>query len=179
MSNHQTWLMSLVEPLRPEDRRPVDWLSLELRLGTTLPSEYKWLVSRYGAGQFFNVFGLLVPPEWSGAQGIATLVEDGDMYLTAEREILREYQIEPGLRLDTLRTCGISLDGDVFYWVCVGETPESWMLAVSDTADGCLKALNIGILELLHAIYQNEALPGINNDCAHRPFFLPYPPPTR
>ncbi|SFX79202.1 recombinase family protein [Streptomyces atratus] len=61
----------------------VDWATVESRLGTALPRDYKELVERFGYGDFDDYLGLLVP---DGPPGSLDLVEFNEFWARAAAE---------------------------------------------------------------------------------------------
>ncbi|MGW2087913.1 SMI1/KNR4 family protein [Streptomyces sp. NPDC001880] len=58
----------------------VDWATVESRLGTALPGDYKELVERFGYGDFDDYLGLLIP---NGPPGSLDLIEFNEFWARA------------------------------------------------------------------------------------------------
>ncbi|OXM50478.1 SMI1/KNR4 family protein [Amycolatopsis alba] len=113
--------------LVPPPEKPValeeDWRSVEKELGLALPSEFKALATRYGAGSFDDI-SLLSPGE--------LVVSARDLLGTAgafrdDWPDMVPFALwpEPGGLLEWARTG----NGDSLYWLTEGE-PEDWTTVV-------------------------------------------------
>lgn len=120
-------LLRLVAP--PADAQvEIDWLALEGRLGFRLPSDYKWLVGRYGAGSFDSFLHILQP-------------DSPFEPIVLERSAARAVEILDQLRgsgefipygTEELLPVGTTDNGDTIYWVQrPADEPDSWVVTVN------------------------------------------------
>ena len=109
----------------------VDWTSVEERLGTALPGDYKQLVERFGYGAFDGCLDLL-PPD--GPRGSLDLVEFNEWWARwavvngdSSWEPYRLYP-SPGGPLQWAST----EQKTSFYWLTEGPDPDRWPILVTD-----------------------------------------------
>ncbi|MDT0267681.1 SMI1/KNR4 family protein [Streptomyces sp. DSM 44915] len=116
-------LLRLVPPPEGVGVR-VDWQALEEELGSRLPSDYKWLVERYGPGSFDNFLHVLQPT--SPAPPIR-LVSSADR----AAEILDQLREKEDIPFATEELLPVAKtdNGDTIYWVTRPEDdPDAWTL---------------------------------------------------
>lgn len=152
---------------------PVDWRQLEERLQFTLPSDYKWLVERYGPGKFDDFFYVFQPAYWR--QGI-------DLEYQHERTSWAlEYLTERGHSLprsaSELFSFGRSDNGDVAYWITsLSNDPEHWKVAIGEARGTLWEEFDGSLVEWLTAVLSRSLRVAIfPKDFPRRhPRFQPY-----
>jgi hypothetical protein len=167
-------LLRLVAP--PEDAQvEIDWVAFEGRLGFRLPSDYKWLVDRYGAGSFDSLLHILQP-------------DSPFEPLVLERSAARAAEILDQLRgsgefipygTDELLPVGKTDNGDTIYLVKrPDDEPDSWVVTVNAARGVKWPQFGGGIVAFLVAVLSGahhvEAFPG--NFPSERPEFARYAP---
>ena len=127
-------------PVYPVDSGSPDrWDEIEHRLGTPLPSDYKWLINTYGSGDFCDLLGVLNPFSSSKAMNLLSQI---DPILEIYRENA-EFQdqgecpflVYPGL--DGLLPVAQDSNGNDLFWLTRGE-PDLWTLVHYDWRAGCV-----------------------------------------
>lgn len=140
---HRTFndLISIAPPPRSphEAGTPDLWEQVEQSLGTSLPTDYKWLINTYGSGDFGDLLVVLNP--FSAVDSMNLL--DQFVPLTARYRQGREdylpqqcpfpvYPEHGGL----LPMAGTMNGGDMF-WLTAGQ-PDEWILVLYDWRGGYL-----------------------------------------
>jgi hypothetical protein len=104
----------------------VDWASVESRLGTALPADYKELAERFGHGAFDDYLELVLPERTPGALDLVSTTEFqaecGNWWAPYGR-----YPSPGGL----LQWAG-SEQEQSFYWITEGDDPDRWPVYVTD-----------------------------------------------
>lgn len=169
----------LPPPARPVDVPTAeDWRTAEEALGRRLPSDYKALVERYGAGTIDGFLHVLNP---SGRHEPARLVPAVDRLSAGFREIRTTipdevpYPIHP--EAGGLLPWAFSDNGDVFFWSTESADSDSWPIVLAE-AGGPGWATHPGpatrlLADLLRRSYRPPFLPSGFPSAA--PAFGPYP----
>jgi hypothetical protein len=131
MDDHKLRLLTEAPPPAcPVDAGlPDHWDEVERRLGTILPSDYKWLINTYGSGDFCDLLGVLNP--FSASKGGNLLSQCGPI-LEDYREIqgfqtqgMCPFPVYP--ELGGLLPVAQDSNGNDLFWLALGE-PDLWTL---------------------------------------------------
>ena len=123
----------LLPPLEPQDVDSInDWESIERKLGTQLPDDYKSFIDLYGLGTIDRFLVVFNP---FSSNKFVNLLDRGRRILQAfdisKKEFPKYYSHplfpSPGGLLPFAGTD----NGDVLYWRTTG-TPENWTVTVFD-----------------------------------------------
>jgi hypothetical protein len=130
-------LTALIE-LMPPPRNPraagndQGWASIESRIGTTFPTDYKDFIALYGPGEIDRQIGIVRP--FSEVGGL----EDRLLRLQSTRQEMVAglgyspvpYPAFP--ELGGLLPWGHTANGDVLSWVTTTSSPDSWVVCIED-----------------------------------------------
>jgi SMI1/KNR4 family protein SUKH-1 len=165
----------LVALVAPPPRFPaiLDWEAVEDRLGVRLPSDYKWLVERYGPGSFDDFLHIFQPG--------------------SDLESIRlEYQAErTAWALDYLRNGGESVpyensellsfgrtdNGDTCYWVRRPvDDPEAWTIVVNEARGPHWSTFEHGVVQFVFDVLSGNHHVSVFPDDfpSWEPEFAPY-----
>ncbi|KAB8167142.1 hypothetical protein FH609_012170 [Streptomyces sp. 3MP-14] len=165
-------LLRLVPPPEGVSVR-VDWPALEEELGSPLPSDYKWLVERYGPGSFDNFLHVLQP---TSPFPPIRLVSSADR----AAEILDQLRANEDIPFPTedLLPVAKTDNGDTLYWVTrPPNDPDSWTLTGNAARNRKWPLFDGGIVAFLVATlsgaHRMEILP--NGFPTDSPVFVPIP----
>jgi hypothetical protein len=130
MLNYLNELRKVVHAPAAPTHASGDWHQTEVVLGTSLPSDYKALVTTYGAGVFAKALWLLNPfvPRTT-LKGSALAVISQWQQVSDMCEV--EYPFYP--EKDGLLPCAVNRNADVISWRTSGD-PEQWDLIVWDAS---------------------------------------------
>ena len=110
---------------------PVEWATVENRLGTALPSDYKRLAELFGSGAFDAFLQFYVPNAVDPSFDIVPHTERSAQWAKEHPNLWKPYELFPapgGL----LEWAG-SEQADNFYWLTEGTDPDKWpILATAD-----------------------------------------------
>jgi hypothetical protein len=128
-------LKTVMEPPREpaETRHGNDWRSVEKKLGTELPADYKELINVYGTGVVDHFLWVLNP--FSKNKNL-NLLDAGNAQLIALRQLRAEfgedipYPVFP--ESNGLLPWAKTDNGDVVYWSCKGPT-SNWPIVVNES----------------------------------------------
>ncbi|MFE7396702.1 SMI1/KNR4 family protein [Streptomyces sp. NPDC057557] len=125
MTGHDSLERLVTPPAAPVDAHG-DWTAAETVLSTQLPDDYKWLVERYGWGEFCDFLYLRTPFGTSEYNGITW--QSGDLSGVPERDRGRfPYPLHPAL--GGLLICGTTVNADRLCRLTAG-APRSWPVVV-------------------------------------------------
>ncbi|MGW0777625.1 hypothetical protein ACWD01_29160 [Streptomyces sp. NPDC002835] len=111
--------------------RAVDWVAVETRLGTALPSDYKRLAELFGAGAFDGYLQLQVPDAVSESEDIVRhTVWLGEWARTHGSELWTPYEVYPAP--GGLLKWASSEQADEFYWLTEDPDPDRWPVLVTE-----------------------------------------------
>lgn len=148
----------------------VSWPDVEARLGTRLPSDYRWLVDVYGAGVVGDVYWVLHP---LGPTGI-----DLERTWRWERspEASRHFRLPPphpiGPLDGGLLPCALDEDAGVLYWHAATADPDRWTVVLRDEDADTWTALPLTLVEFLVELFAGR-LPQLGFDTAGPTTFRP------
>ncbi|WP_405584983.1 SMI1/KNR4 family protein [Streptomyces sp. NBC_01190] len=129
-----------------------DWTSLEGRLATTLPEDYKWLVSTYGAGKFDDFMHVLQPT----SPFPSIQLEYSWKRSTEVLELLSEGEDIP-YPIDTLHPVATSDNGDTIYWVGSADTdPGAWTITANGARNRNWPKFEGGIVSFLVGVLSGD-----------------------
>lgn len=155
-------ISSLVELVDPPTRpAPTDWSSVEERLGTRLPADYKNLIDVYGQGAFHGDLAIIGPDRMlalSGQQQLAdplrTFATDG-RYHHARLSPGVDAAVATGSATDQYLLWGGGIEGGAGFWRTTASTdPDQWPIVYSEEAAIDYDA--DGLLHYLVALYAGE-----------------------
>ena len=127
-------LVDVVTPLVSPQFR--DWLEVERRLGTRLPSDYKRVVDLYGPGEFLGL-RLFVPDAPGDEFNLDTLVAKVQRRAQQYRDEVRPRVSAPYFPQDGgLIPWGENGEGDYFFWCPFGDDPDWWPVMIADVSWG-------------------------------------------
>jgi hypothetical protein len=134
----------------PVRRVPLpEWDSVEAALGVRLPSDYKWLVERYGPGSFDEFLHIFQP---------ASSVEPVQLELqTREAAWALDYlrrggEVIPYENSELLPSCRTD-NGDTGYWLRhPADNPEAWTIVVNEARGTRWSTFDGGIVSFLVAV---------------------------
>lgn len=142
----------LPPPSIPREVPLKGWEEVEHRLGTTLPTDYKWFLERYGTGKVKEFLWVFNP--FSKNKNI-NLVEQlcvrvgGLKYLSEKFPHQYPYSLfpQPGGLFPFAGTD----NGDTIYWITEGE-PNEWRVAVNDARSPMFEEFKCGAVAFLYGI---------------------------
>ncbi|MCM2389787.1 SMI1/KNR4 family protein [Streptomyces albipurpureus] len=119
--------------------RTVDWAAAEARLGTALPSDYKWLAEMFGHGAFDEYLELFVPGAcFSSRDIILNTKRSGEWARTNSGDLWEPYDVYPAP--GGLLEWAHSEQADQFFWLTEGLDPDRWpILATPDLPDSWVR----------------------------------------
>lgn len=126
----KTWddLVQLVPPPLRSARRP-DWDLVEVRLGTKLPIDYKWLVDRYGPGSFGQFLVIFQP----GTAFESIQLEHQIEQMAWVLDYLRDGGEEIPYENSELLPFAVTDNGDTCYWIRhPSDEPDAWTVVVNE-----------------------------------------------
>jgi hypothetical protein len=127
-------LFALVPPPASPTAAEGDFAAVEADLGTTLPSDYKELVHRYGYGTFSDFLNL-----WSPFFAPCTMMSQARDTLDADRSLARvapkAVPFPPFPAADGALPWARTDNGDVVYWLTWGQA-DAWPVAVHNPRGG-------------------------------------------
>lgn len=174
-------LVALAEPPRRPRRGPLTWDQVYEKLGTSLPTDYVALISRYGAGllgcqEWLGLCDPLDPGRPCGLLPCATdagdayrFLRDGPTAISGGARAVDD--VFGGFAVDFPRAvwpepggflcCAASRDGDYIGWLTVGE-PDQWPVMVwPQQAEGDT-VIDLTLTEVLLGWLQGDLdLPGL------------------
>ncbi|MFJ9801616.1 SMI1/KNR4 family protein [Streptomyces wuyuanensis] len=133
-----TWVDRLTAAV---GRRPlglaIDWSTIESRMGTALPADYKEFCEAFGNGHFSDY--LTVYASAGGADSSLADVYEENWQIAEEDGVGRGYYLPYGLFRPNgevgLLQWGVSEQGDEFAWLADSSVPpESWPVLARDDA---------------------------------------------
>nr|WP_272923847.1 SMI1/KNR4 family protein [Streptomyces sp. SID3343] len=149
-------------------RKDHDWRSVEARLGTQLPLDYKKLVETFGLGEFSGYMGVLVPDVVNPRLDLLASAElegreNGDTDATRLYPPFDVYPQSGGLLCWSF--CGY---GQSFLWKTDSADPEKWPVVVYADDDTKWFEFEGGAAELLYRVFTEEitvdVIPEIGGD---------------
>ncbi|MFJ7422650.1 SMI1/KNR4 family protein [Streptomyces uncialis] len=117
----------------------VDWASVESRLGSRLPSDYKRLVEVFGRGQFDGFFQILMPEE------VISYAETNKKHGQDPWEPHPPFPATGGIL-----TWAGSEHEQSFYWVTEDPDPDRWTVYVTDVGPDAGTRFDCTATEFLH-----------------------------
>lgn len=166
-------LLRVVEPPEPPPSASVDWASLEGRIGTKLPNDYKWLIERYGPGSFDEFVHVLQPVTRNDAIRLEHRLERTSWTL----DYLRRGGEEVPYSNDELLQAAATDNGDFIYWVRKPpEAPDSWTIVVNEARGPRWVTFKGGLVAFLAAVLSGSfTVPVFPDDFPDaQPQFEPY-----
>jgi hypothetical protein len=111
--------------------RAIDWASVEQRLGTALPVDYKQLAEIFGDGAFDGFLSLYVPDAAVPGMDVVDHAEYLARFASQQgTRLWRPYAIHPAP--GGLLQWGTSVQEDQFFWLTEGNDPEAWPVLVRE-----------------------------------------------
>jgi SMI1-KNR4 cell-wall len=140
-------LVALVPPpVSPVDAIG-DWAAVEAAIGVRLPTDFKALISRYGAGEFNGLIRPLTPfdPETTLIDWSNTLDNEGSFRDLFPEQCPYPFYPEPG----GLLTWATTSDGAIMYWLTDGE-PDDWKVVAYDYDGYGYEPQDVGTVAFLY-----------------------------
>ncbi|MGW2111878.1 SMI1/KNR4 family protein [Streptomyces sp. NPDC001948] len=129
----------------------IDWASVEARLGTALPGDYKELIELFGYGDFDDYLGLLIP---DGPPGSLDLVEFNEFWARAAAEDGVEpwapYRLHP--TPGGLLQWASTEQQTSFYWLTEGSSPDRWPILVTGDDYSEWNRFDVSTAEFVHRL---------------------------
>jgi len=165
-------LVRLVPPPSRQLGQP-DWDAVEARLGTQLPSDYRWLVERYGPGSFDEFLHVFQP---------GSSVEPIQLEHQAERtawalDYLRNGGEAIPYQNSELLSFGRTDNGDVCYWLRhPADNPDEWKVVVNEPRGPRWSTFERGVVEFLIGVLSGTHRVSVFPDDfpSDEPEFAPY-----
>jgi hypothetical protein len=153
MTLPKSLLHTLTPPVNPvETLSETDWGSVEVKLGFSLPQDYKEFVSIYGSGSIDGFLWVLNP---ICKNPNLNLFDEAKSRLDAQRRFSKEFGVTTPYPLnpesDGLFPWGITDNGDVLYWICQGSA-SAWKVVISDSRSSRWQMVDAGFGELLNGV---------------------------
>jgi hypothetical protein len=167
-------LTRVIRPPAPSAERPDDeaWQSVESKLGTKLPVDYKEFITRYGTGAVDNFLWVFNP---FSHNRYLNLLDAGKAQLDALRH-LRYERVPYPLYPDTngILPWGITDNGDVLYWLCKGDA-SNWLIVVNESRGPRWREFQLSTCEFLVALVTRELVVDVFPDDfpSESPEFVP------
>ncbi|MEV1051226.1 SMI1/KNR4 family protein [Streptomyces sp. NPDC059017] len=179
MEELMSWVDRLVMAV---GRRPlglsIDWSTIEARMGTALPADYKDLCEVFGSGYFCDY--LTVYASTGGAGSSLVDVCEENWQIAEEDEAGRYYYAPYGLFRPNsqggLLQWGASVQGDEFAWLADSSTsPESWTVLARDDAQHAQR-FAMSMSEFVYRLLADKSFEGFGGFGAteEAPYFTPY-----
>ncbi|MGW2256168.1 SMI1/KNR4 family protein [Kitasatospora sp. NPDC001660] len=105
----------------------VDWDELAQTTGLRLPADYCDFVTLYGGGELDEYLGVSTPPVAGSPYG--DLI-DGLDFDPREEPTSPTGTAPEDLEAGRLLPCARSVNGDVVFWLCDAQDPDSWDVVV-------------------------------------------------
>jgi hypothetical protein len=149
----------MAPPANPSDLpNEGGWQSVERRLEIKLPEDYKEFVACYGTGAVDNFLWVLNP--FSQNENLNLICQSA-----VRLDSQRQYSVESGtetpyaLHPDAsgLFPWGVTDNGDVLYWLCIG-SPSAWMIVVCDSRASQWREYKLATCQFLAAIVTRELI---------------------
>lgn len=145
-------LDELVNLVRPPDRAraEIDWESVEARIGTSLPSDYKALVEIYGPGTFGNFLHVFQP--------VTPFLTIELTYQAQRQEEILNYLRDQGREIipftrGELMPVARTDNGDTLYWVkCPLGSPDAWTITGNEARNTIWPEFAGSITGFLYAV---------------------------
>lgn len=172
MTTHDD-LTHRIPPPRRSSAGPVDWAALETRIGTGLPSDYKWLVGHYGPGVFDDFLHVLQPTAGHEAIRLEYCIERMNRTL----DYLRGGGEEIPFSNDELLPAVLSDNGDTVYWRrWPRDDPERWTVVANEARGTSWVWFDGGLVAFLAAALDGSfPVPIFPEDFpSEKPRFEPY-----
>lgn len=143
-------------PVPYEAPKGEDWFSVETKLNTHLPQDYKRFMERYGSGRIDEFLSILNPVSTNKYRNLFFQIE---MQLNALKE-LREggTEIVPFELFPVtggLLPFGLTENEDVLYWQTVGHS-DNWTVVVNEGRSPEWAMFQVGIVEFLCWILERQ-----------------------
>ena len=126
-----------------------DWDSVEATLGVRLPSDYKWLVERYGPGSFDEFLYVFQPG--SPVEPFQLELQAGQT-IRALDYLRRGGEVIPYENSELLASCRTD-NGDTGYWLRrPADNPDAWNIVVNEARGTRWSTFDGGIVTFLVAV---------------------------
>ena len=117
--------------------RSIDWPSVEAKLGTALPTDYRHLAERFGSGEFDEFLWLSTPDSSATHHDLVEEATSLGELAAADADIrglYHPYQVFPAP--GGLLRWADSVQADQFFWLTDGTDPNHWpIIACSEDYD--------------------------------------------
>lgn len=166
-------LARVVEPPRRSLAASVDWAALEARIGTALPSDYRWLVEHYGPGSFDEFLHVFQPVATHEAIRLEHVIEGASWTLDQIRE---SGEVIPFSNEELLPVAQTD-NGDSVYWLRrPNDDPEQWTIVVNEPRGPEWVSFDGGLVAFLAAVLGGSFVASIFPDDfpSEEPVFEPY-----
>ncbi|MEV4679846.1 hypothetical protein [Streptomyces kurssanovii] len=161
-----------------ERSNAVDWVTVETRLGTALPSDYKELVERFGYGEFDDYLGLLIP---DGLPGSLDLVGTNEFWArsagadgSGRWEPYRLYPAPGGL----LQWASTEQETS-FYWLTEGADPDRWPILLTEDDHSEWDRFDGSTAEFIYRMLTDPRHPHSTARYFDRHWFMSYESPNQ
>ena len=134
--------------------RTIDWPSVESRLGTALPTDYKETAERFGSGEFDGYLGLSTPDAPGTHHDLVKEAERLGAQTSADpriNDLYRPYPVFPAA--GGLLRWADSVQADQFFWLTEAANPDEWpILAQAHEDAGEWERFDGSASEFIHRI---------------------------
>ena len=126
-----------------------DWLEIERKIGTALPCDYKRFIESYGSGRIDDFLSILNPFSANKYLNLffqfeTQLASLSELKATGSEIVPFDLFPMPG----GLLPFGITDNGDVLYWVTVGQ-PDVWTVAINASRSPDWRYFAVGMVAFL------------------------------
>lgn len=165
----------LPAPLSTDVLEYSKWATVEAKLGTHLPEEYKEFVTLYGTGSIDDFLWVLNP--FSTNENLNLIKQSqiiGKAYIDLRNAFPKEYKHNIFPEENGLLVWAVTDNGDDIFWDTCG-CPNSWKIVVYETRSSCYHEYQTTVTKFLHGILSRElycdAFPG--DFPSNNPVFVP------
>jgi hypothetical protein len=146
-------LQILEKPLQPQEVGDADnWPTIERRLGTGLPEDFKGFIHSFGTG---TIDGFLVVFNPFSLNRYANLLERGraelEAFATSKKQFPQYYMHEVYPSQGGILPFGSTDNGDVIYWKTAG-TPDEWSVVAYESRGPKCFEFNGNMTEFLRGV---------------------------
>jgi hypothetical protein len=140
-------------PSLVNDEVLTNWPVLETRLDLELPSDYKWIVDRYGPGKFDNFLHILQPGSpFEPIQLEYSIVRAGQIL----EQLRRSGEVIPYSTSELLPVATTD-NGDTVFWIRRPmKEPDLWTITVNAARNLVWSEFNGGIVEFLVSVLSGD-----------------------
>jgi hypothetical protein len=171
----QTLAQIVTPPTDPVDSGSVDeWLAIEEKLGTPLPTDYKEYINTYGTGTIGSFLWPYNPFSNNENLNLITRIEQDLSALRQIKDEFGEEEVPYPLYPETggLLSWAISDNGDVLYWLTQGNR-EDWRIVINESRGPWFEQFEESTTSFLTKLASGDLVTEILGDLPENASFQP------